>query len=63
MEKPNIVNSNKILHEMICMVTRQTELSYEDASKNLFKEKGDWVLEPKYNIGKKKEETDEPKSD
>tara|TARA_A200000159_G_C7156835_1_gene269595 strand:- start:161 stop:586 length:426 start_codon:yes stop_codon:yes gene_type:complete len=28
-----------------------------------FKEKGEWVLEPKYNIGKKKEETDEPKSD
>ena len=28
-----------------------------------FKEKGDWVLEPKYNIGKKKEETDEPKGD
>ena len=27
-----------------------------------FKEKGDWILEPKYNIGKKKEETDEPKS-
>ena len=28
-----------------------------------FKEKGEWGLEPKYNIGKKKEETDEPKSD
>ena len=28
-----------------------------------FKEKSEWVLEPKYNIGKKKEETDEPKSD
>ena len=27
------------------------------------KEKDNWILEAKYNIGKKKEETDEPKSD